>query len=1400
MSSLADHLRRAGALHAEGEFTLDLEQADSKLARFQFREEHEFLYHMVGGLYRVGATAVGVRHATGALTLSLDLPVPDEMPGQLGQHLLQEFSPWRRLAAAVQAAMAHDPGRFEWVGAGTEQHYDYLHQQAKRWKKVRLREIRLVGLAKPLVEKALDELEARALHNRRNLSINGRSLPMNSEQLTAVAGQRAFFHCQPGAALARIDIVVDGMLTEPKRPDLHFPWHGVVYWDTTELRMDASLAAVNEDEVYGAFLEALPQTFGRCLPALMNRPDDPEVRAFLFDWMRLPMPAWLHPHHRRLLELSFFADQRGRRWSLSQLLDRPEPTYFSAAPSVVDLDLDEVILYAPAASEQQCLAYYLGDRLREATPRILRELQRRTNLARWQARPLTPLELPARNWLAQHRDEHCVIGIGDDWRRPGGEVVLLHQGRVLANRTIDLEEMSFLVVAEVAENQIGPVFNDLSEEAWEELKSGWLAQLEKLVAEHLASGEGQMRRHLLAHLCGLDHPEDSYFSSTVLFRDWRGQLYSLDSLRQAKGSNCPVGYVWPECQPDDYPPAFLPRGIYIQANPSEAACLRKVRDLSARDFNLVLADLKQAGAEASPSPLDQSWAVSWEGDDYRATLQITPDWGVGTVAPVIRGVPIDTQELRSEIGFRALVFNDTFKLQVRTANERLGAGRYTLAMNAPWRHCQEDLLKHVAESARLRLQSELAGPWQDWALQAVLRGLARDYPQLQALVSWPAHPEPVTLERMLAAESIVWRSPGGQSSPGEYLAAHPQVEFLLSLPASQQQTLSTFYGGRWECVDAWFEKNERMREFLSRPTQPLGAEVVWNQAEAREPLQGLLSLVPAPYEDGELQWLYQGRLVQRSAVLPPCFLAQVSSEQLEMGEDFAHLEPEERLTELMEPLREQLAALLLEWLREPHLGMIAQAGRLWRAWRTMGPEIEAALRARPWFYTNLGRFSWDELMQKRPLYRLPERRYDHLENMLIVFDFLSPVEILNELMAEHPEAFGHEATQLFLEDRARFQRHQACLRSQAERLAGHRYRGSLTPPLTGELALLTGSVKDCWLVHEDRAVPIHNLPAGFAGYLESSEARLERLGEQEAAVLPPALVQAVGADMLPLLLRRIQGGQLELSETQIIAEFCLCSLPPDPDAEAPWSALWQASWMPCADGTRVSLRQLALEGREQGRLLYWDRKYPLSGIPTLTPLLTTPLLLEVVQRFTGVPCELNKPLLYRDVAELAAAPLRNLRGALEGLGRWVKSRPASGMVQAMRGMLTRPREVEQETRCEQQGAALLAALRRQASLMLAGPAREETLRSLDRASWRAEGQGRLWTLREDGQLFLHSSHPRLAPYLGAEEPPPPVTLSLLLGLVSLINARSLPFSDDMEREFLQSLTVSLVETYRDVIA
>jgi hypothetical protein len=246
---------------------------------------------------------------------------------------------------------------------------------------------------------------------------------------------------------------------------------------------------------------------------------------------------------------------------------------------------------------------------------------------------------------------------------------------------------------------------------------------------------------------------------------------------------------------------------------------------------------------------------------------------------------------------------------------------------------------------------------------------------------------------------------------------------------------------------------------------------------------------------------------------------------------------------------------------------------------------------------------------------------------------------------------------------------------------------------------------------------------------------------------------------------------------------------------------------------------------EKQTVFFWEKKYRLSSTgEELTLLLEDPILVELVTRWTRQAPQLRpKPLLYRDVRELAAPKLSNVREVLEGFGKWVKRAPGRGLTQYLQQVVHRSRNalatryqlynekqtqaaeaarLEQEKKqrsLEELGKGLLTALRRQARMVLQGQARSEIMRVLDRAQMVETRSRTLWAMSARGVLEISLTHPLLQGCLGSEEPEPRHTLCLLLGLVSFINARLEPVTDSMEREFLKELTVEVVGSYRDQI-
>ena len=1410
MSSLVDSLRQVGKVHARGQFTLDLEQADSKMARFQFREEHEFLYQLVGGLYRLGAQEVAVDYRKDVLTIAPDcLSIPKDYPAQMASQVFEEFSPWRRCAAACQAILAHEPQRFQWIGSAPEQSYDYRTGEARGWNKVQLREIQVVGLPSSLVLKALDELQRRAVYSRRKLSLRGVAQSPWSGPLAPVGGHPGRFGCRVDSKSAWLVLVVDEMSTGLRTIETEIPWWGVVYWDSQRVCMDASLAAVVEDDAFAAFLQSIPNTFAGAVRELAEDWQQPGGRDFLLSLLRPPAAAWLSPIYTDLCRLEFFQDQRQERWSLLSLQRQSEVTassvYYSDQPP--PMGLPETILNENSPLALEFLQIHLGEQLVEATPLVLQDLQRQANFRSWQERPQVGLKLPHQNWLIQESFDDCRIGVPDDWCQPGGAVTLMHQGKFLARRTLAHPEVTFVVVCEVAEDQISPLWDGLQEESWQLLTSLWLERLGTLL-ERLSQGQDHvspMRDYLMEHLARSQRPEESYFASTLLFRDWLGQLHSIYSLLQARAEGYQIGYLAGSQKPEDYPEPFLPKALFIAGDALTRDLLFHVKALSTRDFDLLLEDLDRARQLPAAPELDQPWAVDWVSEEYQARLQVCPTWGQGEVILTLHGIPVEVHPIDSELGFVAHVRSDEFRPQIRTANQALGKERYTVANLANWRHCQEDLLERAKESLHLRCQSLSPDEegWAAWIHEAVLYGHANEFRELAEMVCLPSFPDDLSLTALGELEAIQWCSHRPDEGPVKEFLAHHEVKHLIPLSPFQQQAMEAAYGGNWVCVDGWFAQNSRLRKFLERPAVVWGHSQTLASIPARPPLQGLLMLVDDATLEGCVDWHYRQRYVMSDKVPSAWALAaQVECERLQPNDKLTSLEPEEVRAEQVAQVREQLVGLLVDWLsrprpEQPHLC------RLWMAWQRLGPEVTEGLRRQPWIPTNHGHRSWQELMELPDLYRLPTAPAESCQDLTLVLLEDCPVGLVSQLVSCHPHWVSVEDTQALLAERELWREQQVRLDRHAALLAKYPLRAPLQAPNRGEVALLGEAHRCVWLVLPDFAALVHNVPAGLTGYLQTEEFHLRKVGDGQQAELGPLSRDQILRDAQPLVLARIEQGGLVASDLEWIADYCLHSY----GVGDSWMELLEARWLPCADGTRVSLEQLRLEAEEQNQLLYWEKTYPLAGSRTLTPILSTPILLELVGRCCGLtPVLRPKPLLFRDLRELGVPRLSNLRQVIEGVGRWFRQGRQRGVVQALRRVmgdsdhLTKGLPVLEGEAVEGLGLGLLTSLRRQAGLMLQGEARSETLRCLDQVHWVGDPRpGLLWSLTPENGLCLNAHHPVLRGFLEVKEPPAPVTWSLLLGRVSAINARSEAFSDDMEREFLEKLLGDVVASYRDLI-
>ena len=1305
--SFLDRLRGQGKLHKEGEFTLDVEQASSKLSRFQFRDDRDFLYHLVGGLFRLGAEGIEVEWQANRLSIRmLPLNLPHDFLSELPGALLDENSPQRRLAAAAQSLLVHKLVRFDWLGAGKNQLYDYLSGKGQNWEQVAVCQIQLEGLPSTLVEKALAELQKRAVYCRKSLRVQDRSMPMVSPS-TELAGLPATCQCRPGQA-SQLELVVDEMVCPAKPVETPFAWHGVCYGD---FRLDVSLTQVVEDELYAQVAGAIEDSLAACIEKVLHDPP----REIIGKLLSGPTPEWLAPLLPRLRALPLFSDQRSRKWSLRDL---QPPIYFSGDKAPVDLP--ETILVETSTVMRACLQAQFGNECRHAGEVVLRQLRRQLNQHEWGKRPQTGLALPERNWLAQKKYEQSLaswmLGVPDDWANPGGTVTLLHQGRKLCTRRLAHNEIAFTCICEIAESQINELWDDVLEPTWKALEPRWLHSLEEVIREMGGDNapQGAMRTYLVEHLGRSQRPQDSYFAKTLLFSDWYGRPYSLFQLLALE-----PGQTLCIVQEDQQPlEDFVPVGVFLRAGTWESRLFKKLPQLKVFELNYLLADLKLARGP------------------FQEDCRLLPEFGQGVVHFCVGGVQLEPVRVDSVLAFEAWVRADEVTFQIRLENQALGLGRFRLSMTSKTRRLLDSLIERAGQ---LPVPQPLDAAWQEWAREATVRKVAS--PQLAC---WPTLRDGMTsLEQLQKLAKVNWTSGSGSQQFAREL-------LLVQLTPAAQKHLESQCKNEWVCQDGWFAEQERLRIFLQGPAWTPDFTYL-----ARQPGIWLV----ADKGPGVLYHLLRGRwLREEQGVIPSGLRATVNCESFEDSPDTSDLP-------------ERVRYFLRQWLAQPRDR--ATFGH-WREWETIDSEVALLLRRQGWFHTNHGQMSWEDLMQKSELFRVVSLSPDLPVDRVFVAESGCPQGVLDSLLAQHGKSHSVSQTDRLLQEEKRLAGHRQRLQEQSRRLARLKFKIQLE---WGEVGLSGKGVKDCWLLLPDRAVLLHNVPTGLVGAIQVGEDyRLRRVAGQEQAELAQWLRRRFYDALLPLLMLRVQAGRLNAAE---LMTFCECLM-------LGTEKMASVRWIPCADGSLTSLAQLKLESEEHGQLGYWPKSYALcSGGPRITPILSTPLLLEVVGRYCGRrPVQLPKPLLHQDVKMPSfrgvGQVLRSLGNAADRLREQVVNLETkrAGLFETLFG---RPPVGD--------GKALLTALRRQASQLTQGQARRELLGVLERA--RIGNCSGLWDFSEG--LVLSGS--QLKNYLGDKEPPVEVTLSLLLSLVSAINARSEPFTDEMEEKFLGSLTAELVGSW-----
>ncbi len=747
--SLLENLRQAGTFDSHGNFTLDVEKARSKMARFQLTDPEHYILELVAAAFAGGSPALEIQVSPEGLELRFDgAPLQSADLENLEDYLLVAegtHPALRYLAVGLNALSRLQPRRVlleSPAGVALELRGQKRHLMPGQFNQHRL----LIERGGSVLRKAsytneVQLLRTQARFSRRAIRLDGQLLSQPTETQLLDADQ-------PGA----IYLVLHGIMRQQLKPEL-LPVLAVVEDD--RFNLNASHSAVVEDEIYRTALEKVEQDTLEELARLAERCARDDRLLQRHRHFFLSLGAWRREGRwRELVDvLPLFPGPHQLRYSYRELEEqRKRLGYVPITQMRLAFEPQGLrILYLDGLETRQFLEKRQMT-LRDVREELLAQVTAHNNRLRWESSP-RPRELPADDYavqtVAESQGVFLAVGIPYQASAEGSHLHILLQGKLL--RSSILDKLSFVAVLDLDEVKVLKDFSGPDPDC-KEYRQAWtllnkkVAELYRLLAE-TAGQDARVYDQLILSL--LHDPRKSPATTLELLPTLTSNRVSLDALRRHKqvgavsahapalAANLPAGAV------PDYP--------IVRATGPVMSMLREELGLKLIDARPLLDNLNQLAARLatprSPRLGQAPHTHPFQFDDIQGELRLRQAGNPprAHVTVLRQGVELEERGLQPAIWpFDAIV--DSPRLNPTRDWKRVQSDR-------AWQEVV-DRLREAELAAFELLATELSNTPEElsgWE-SALLTALARQPELASRASSLPLFPSRGGSERMALAE------------------------------------------------------------------------------------------------------------------------------------------------------------------------------------------------------------------------------------------------------------------------------------------------------------------------------------------------------------------------------------------------------------------------------------------------------------------------------------------------------------------------------------------------------------------------------------------------------------------------------------------------------------------------